>query len=117
MENKFPCTGCGQCCRNMGAKMQQLRNLKPDEAFYEEVQAFPFVASSDGSCEMLLPDGSCQVYEDRPDLCNVEFIYEKYFRETTSELMYNLQSTMVCNVMIKAAGLPARYLVKTKMPR
>ncbi len=57
---KFPCSGCGACCRRIG--------WMPEE----ELEKHGLVADATGACINLLPDNSCEIYEDRPDICRVD---------------------------------------------
>ena len=54
----WKCKECGACCYFID---------KAKKMGYE----FPYKAKKDGSCEKLI-DNRCSIYEDRPDICNVE---------------------------------------------
>lgn len=70
----FNCTKCGLCCRQVGK--------------------FPFMksfAKEDGSC-IHLKNNLCDCYENRPEICNVDLMYEKYFSsKMTKDEWYALQ--------------------------
>lgn len=57
----FTCTRCGVCCRNID-KVPELVNFH----------------KGDGVCIHLTDDNLCEIYADRPDICNVEKMYEFY---------------------------------------
>lgn len=61
-KNRFPCTACGQCCRNV--HLSELTN---------------YLNRGDGTCRHF-DDSSllCTIYEDRPLICRVEDYYEKH---------------------------------------
>ena len=63
MKNKisFQCSACGECCRHIG-KIKQLR-------------AFD---NGNGVC-IHLKDNLCEIYENRPEICRVDDMYEKVF--------------------------------------
>ena len=54
----WKCKECGACCYFID---------KAKKMGYE----FPYKAKKDGSCEKLI-DNRCSIYENRPDICNVE---------------------------------------------
>lgn len=68
-EIKFPCSGCGVCCKRVDrlAKENGIDKLSPDDPLY-----FPYKHDETGRCENLLPDNSCAVYETRPLICNID---------------------------------------------
>jgi Fe-S-cluster containining protein len=74
---KFPCVKCGLCCR----LIQSIPNL----AGYD---------SGGGVCRYLL--GSlCAIYENRPQICNVEEMYAAHFEADMTEDQFvkmNLES-------------------------
>ncbi|GAG69463.1 unnamed protein product [marine sediment metagenome] len=64
----FHCTGCGLCCNNI-AKIK--RTVHPLVWMQKLVNEFPYGTDENGAC-MMLVDGQCSVYDDRPLLCNIE---------------------------------------------
>jgi len=68
---KFPCTGCGICCTRVWLAKGTLSK-----------EEFPFDVKKDGSCEMLGKDNTCKVYENRPDICRIDKMYEKEHSKT-----------------------------------
>lgn len=74
MENiHFHCTQCGECCRHI-----------------DRIKLLSSFDRGDGRCIYL--DGNlCRIYDRRPDICNVEKMYEMYFRDNlTKEEFYNM---------------------------
>ena len=103
--NSFPCTSCGQCCRNV----HYLLDMPDDGSVYSElIRRFPYNTNEDGSCEMLTDDGLCSVYENRPLLCNLKLA--ALLVGYTNDDWMKLQATE-CNSMIKEAGLDEKYKV------
>ena len=64
MEEYYPyeCTMCGNCCRHM----DWLENMQ-------------FLDRGDGVCKHLTETNLCQIYHQRPGLCNGKYVYETYF--------------------------------------
>lgn len=101
----FPCTGCGECCR----RIQTILEANHEHPVMREiVSRFPYKTQKDGSCEMLMEDGRCSVYEYRPLICNIKMgglvlgVDQKDWYRVNAE---------ACNQMIKEAGLGEGYLV------
>lgn len=78
MTNKFLCIRCGMCCKNLDKN-----NLYSD------------LDRGDGICKYFNETNNlCNIYETRPDKCNVEEGY-KYFKELMSleeYLQYNVRA-------------------------
>lgn len=68
---KFHCDCCGLCCRHIN-RSSLLKNFD----------------RGDGVCKFLSEENLCRIYAHRPDFCNVEAGYYKYFAETYSEEEY-----------------------------
>lgn len=74
--------------------------------YQEEIDVFPYKALDDGSCEKL-KDGLCSVYDNRPSLCNVDYMEKKY-----KEKDFIKKTIAVCNSLITHAGLDKKYLIQ-----
>lgn len=69
----FPCVKCGLCCRNID-KIPQLK-------------AFD---TGNGTCRYLI-NNLCSIYENRPEICCVDLMYERYFSDKmTRDEFYKL---------------------------
>jgi len=91
---KFPCTMCGACCRSIGNAVEFAKKLPEDNDIADAFRNFPHPINSDGSCSMLV-DNKCSVYETRPDICNVDKVYEKYYKKMyTKHQAYALNQKM-----------------------
>jgi Fe-S-cluster containining protein len=64
----FKCDCCGLCCRSL-KKVPALRNFD----------------RGDGVCINLGDDNLCRIYNDRPEICNVELMYERVFSNYCSK--------------------------------
>lgn len=61
----FPCQQCGACCKQV--------NLSAQTAFLDR---------GDGICLHLdLKSSLCKIYNERPEVCNVQKYYEKYLSD------------------------------------
>lgn len=97
--NTFPCTQCGQCCRMVG-KLLLLKNAtSPGKPYYIEMRDFPYKSDVNGVCEKLTAGGQCGVYDNRPDLCNIETIRQRYFGHLTTAEYYRLTAGHCNNMM------------------
>ena len=74
----FGCNKCGVCCR-----MLRQNDL------YKEYDC------GDGVCKYL--DGNlCSIYERRPDICNVDRMYDLHYSEICSRTEYYRLNEMAC---------------------
>jgi Fe-S-cluster containining protein len=77
----FKCDCCGLCCMNL--KMSEL---------YSDLDR------GDGICRYFdnIPK-LCSVYNDRPDKCNVDKMYEKFYKDKMTIEEYYELNYVVCN--------------------
>jgi Fe-S-cluster containining protein len=78
----FECKKCGQCCRNIG-KTGLLKE-------YE---------NENGECIHLTKDNLCDIYENRPDICNVKKMYELHFQQYMTYKEYLQYNCEICQVL------------------
>ena len=103
--NDFPCTSCGQCCKNVGFRLSQTYD---NPILNDLIDRFPYKAKDDGSCEMLTDDGLCSVYDHRPLVCNVKLgalllgLYDDNWMEIQAD---------ECNKIIEEANLDDKFKV------
>lgn len=68
----FECSKCGLCCQHI--------DMIPELLDYD---------SGNGKCKYLTADNLCAIYENRPDICNVDKMYDIHFsKEMTREAFY-----------------------------
>ena len=103
----FPCTQCGQCCKQIGAILNNV-SIYPT-VVQDLINRFPYEVNSDGSCSMLSGDNTCSVYQNRPIMCNIKLMGQ-LLRQP--EQQWHQQQADVCNQLITNAGLSPDYLVK-----
>ena len=77
----FPCIKCGECCRHI--------NEVPQLAEFD---------TENGVC-VHLKDNKCDIYDHRPEICNVDLMYEKYFSERFSREEFYKMNEDVCRVL------------------
>ena len=65
----------------------------------------------DGSCGHLLDDGTCGVYEERPNICRSEMVKSLMFPGMPEDEFHKMLATW-CNVLIVQEGLDSKYLVQ-----
>lgn len=63
----FPCDQCGICCKHI----DQIPQLKEFD-------------SGNGQCIHLMGNNLCEIYSKRPDICNVNKMYESQFQDILS---------------------------------
>ncbi len=56
----FNCDKCGECCRHI-----------------REIDALKHLDTGNGLCRFL-KNNLCSIYDNRPDICNVEKMYESF---------------------------------------
>jgi hypothetical protein len=104
--SEFPCTQCSLCCRKISEVLSSpAASISP--LVKRVIDAFPYKADETGSCEMLV-DGKCSVYENRPDICNVDTMADLH--GVPREVWYRF-SASGCNALIKEAGLDESFLI------
>lgn len=95
---KFQCSKCGACCRRAGKS-----GFMPDRG--------------DGACVYLTKDNLCSIYDTRPELCNMEKMFEKRSKELDfdargiSKKDYFKINSEVCNSMMTQDGMAKEYLI------
>lgn len=111
--DKFPCSGCGICCRHVGEMVKVARQVQGQgisKPYVDEVAAFPYEFDKSGRCSQLSEDNRCLVYEGRPDVCNIETMWRKYSRDVPRAVHF-FKSAQLCNSLIIDAGAPDRFLI------
>ncbi len=78
----FDCSMCGECCRHI--------NLIPELTEFD---------NGSGVC-IYLQGNLCSIYENRPDICNVDVMYEKKFKtKYTKEEFYKVNQDACKEIM------------------
>lgn len=74
------CTKCGKCCQHV-----------------DKVPSLAGYARPDGSCVFLGEDMLCTVYDMRPPVCNVAWIYENFFKGKVPEDEFYAMTQEACD--------------------
>jgi len=93
---RFPCTGCGACCRVINRYEELIVRDDPSNPYY-----FPFQWDESGKCENL-EGNKCKVYEDRPLICNIEAFLEALGLDKIDFYNVNIKS---CHELVDEFGL------------
>lgn len=88
MEMKFNCTGCGACCK-----------LVPDQV----LEMFQLPRAEGGGCGHLVED-KCEIYETRPDVCDVRKMWEQNHRAGYSWEEYCAMTEKLCGTLQGMVG-------------
>lgn len=79
----FPCFKCGECCRHIDL-ISQLRRFD----------------RGDGVC-IYLHENLCDIYEERPEICNVEEMFINHFSKLYSKDEFYQLNLKVCHLLQK----------------
>lgn len=87
----FKCTKCGICCRNID-KIPELSGFH----------------TGNGICVHLSDNNLCNIYSNRPDICNVEKMYELKYKTLMSKEEYETLNMEGCRILQGKNGQPFR---------
>ena len=111
---KFNCTSCGECCKNLAATIEYIKNDIPHGLpgvdLAALVEKFPYKTDEAGACEMLV-DNKCSVYKDRPVFCNYKKAYERYPEAASSIEDWYSRMMSNCNFLIAITQRPKEFIV------
>ncbi|TVY08354.1 YkgJ family cysteine cluster protein [Paenibacillus cremeus] len=94
MLSDFPCNECGLCCSNING--------------ISELQDYD---QGDGVCKYL-KDNKCQIYENRPEVCRVNIMYQKHFSSTFTKEAFYIENLKICRELQSNFGIPTNKLIK-----
>lgn len=92
----FPCTSCGCCCKRVGLVKKFLTE-----------EEFPHNTREDGCCEMLIND-KCSVYDNRPEICNVNKMFLKSNLDIKEYYKLNIEQ---CNKFMDEDNIPLSFRI------
>jgi len=79
----FECDGCGECCKNIG--------------HIDELKDFD---RGDGICKYLdFETKLCKIYENRPDICRVDVMYKKIYKNYYSKHEFFKLNYEACKIL------------------
>lgn len=80
------CSDCNaNCCRQVG-KFSYMKD-------YDR---------GDGTCKYLDQDNRCMIYENRPQVCNTDLLYERYYSRFMTREQYDKANSEACEQLRKA---------------
>lgn len=98
MSEPFKCDKCSACCRLIFFVINQAqKEQNQDDEIAQLVREFPYEVAEDGSCSMLDENGLCKVYEDRPLICRVDDLYDKFYADKMSKEEFNQVTLQACD--------------------
>lgn len=68
----FVCEKCGMCCRHI-----------------DQIPELAAMHNGDGVCIHLTEDNLCDIYSTRPDICNVDRMYELRYKDIMPRETYD----------------------------
>jgi len=94
------CNKCNAvCCKHVGVIIiEAMQSEKIAEEIKNNFIAFPHEVNEDGSCSML-KNNRCSVYNDRPVVCNSDYIKENFFKDMNKS-MYDLWMKLSCESFV-----------------
>ena len=78
----FICTKCGLCCRNI-----------------DKIPEFAKFDMGNGVCIHLSNDNLCNIYVVRPDICNIDRMYELFYKSILSKEEYERLNIEGCRAL------------------
>lgn len=103
--DKFPCSGCGCCCKRIDKLLVNIDNL---ESPNKEILHFPY-KHENGRCEKLGKNNECIIYENRPLVCNFEKFISAF--DLNKEEVFEI-SMKSCNEMMEEDDIPKEFKIK-----
>lgn len=89
----FNCTKCGACCKNI-AYIAELRDCD----------------KGNGVCKHLdLGTNECKIYANRPTICRVDEMFEKYFSSILSKAEFYKLNAKCCNILQEQQGISENF--------
>lgn len=104
--NKFPCTGCGCCCKRVDIGVNRIKELAIDKPEF----SFPYKWDQTGRCENLQDDNSCSIYDKRPIICNIDKVIS--LLKISKKEFYKL-NIISCNKMMDEDNISSKYRIIT----
>ena len=100
---EFACVNCGICCQHIDRAKWNINLF--DKYIQNEIRNFKYKHDDTGRCEMLGEDNKCNIYNNRPTLCNVKKLWEKYYKNTISLKDFYIKQNESCNMLMEDEGM------------
>jgi hypothetical protein len=92
----FPCSNCGLCCRNIN-KAKELKQFD----------------LGNGTCKYLdIVSNACVIYDTRPDVCNIDTMFEKEYKQNFQKKEFYILNANVCNHLQAESGLDEKFKIQ-----
>ena len=92
---EFLCSQCSACCRN--------------------IKGLGLPHNGDGVCLNLdKQTNKCSIYEDRPEICRVDRMFENHFKSKMSKKEFFILNTKACHELIDKEKLDESFKIDTK---
>lgn len=88
-DERFKCDKCGLCCRCLA------NNPNIKGTVLEKWDR------GDGVCRHLTKDNLCDIYDSRPDICNVDRLYHQLYKDSMTLDEYHEMQRNACEVIKK----------------
>lgn len=108
IDNLYPCSSCGSCCKRINKVVENIPKFS--ELYNIEINdlQFPYQYDINGKCEMLDSDNKCKVYENRPNICNIEYMRERMNFEKEEFYKINIK---ICNQLMDEDKVDKSYRI------
>lgn len=91
----FPCTTCGLCCQNISL----VKKLKDFDL-------------GNGTCKYYdVINFKCTIYEERPDICNVEKMFALKYHKFFSRNEFYILNANICNELQEKYKIDKKYKI------
>jgi Fe-S-cluster containining protein len=94
----FPCTGCGLCCQHI-SDVEELKDYDLGNGVCKYFNEF---------------SKECTIYEIRPEICRVDEIFEKRYKDSLSKRDFYIENAKVCNILQDKYSFDKSYRVNIK---
>ena len=103
MLTKFPCSGCGACCKRINVVAESIDLSDKQSPFY-----FPYSYDQNGKCENLTDDNKCAIYDTRPMLCNIDLFIDTFGLD---RLDFYRENITQCNRFMDEDNIPNNFRI------
>lgn len=91
----FPCTVCGECCRQV--------------SLAEETR---WLDRGDGACRNFDEQSNlCKIYDERPLTCRVDEMFDAQYHKSFTRSEFYRVNAECCNIMQEKAGLDCKFRI------
>lgn len=91
----FPCSGCGLCCQNI-SNVQELKSYD----------------LGNGVCRYFdMISNSCTIYGSRPDICQVDKMFELVYHKEFSLEAFYIANASVCNALQESYKIDTSFRI------